>query len=63
MSYEDSASGGVATMWLPTGTIGSGPHTALVLRESALGDTGIIFRGLRLDQGGSLTLGDRVLIQ
>ena len=50
-------------MWLPTGTIGSGLHTALVLRESALGETGITFRGLRLDQGGSLTLGDRVLIQ
>ena len=63
MSYEDSASGGVATVWLPTGTIGSGPHTALVLREAALGDTGVNFRGLRLDQGGALTFGDRILLQ
>ena len=63
MSYEESPSGGVATVWLPTGTIGSGPHTALVLREAALGDTGITFRGLRMDQGGSLTFGDRVLLQ
>jgi hypothetical protein len=63
MSYEDAPSGGVATVWLPTGTIGSGPHTALVLREAKLGDTGLTFRGLRADQGGALTLGDRVLIR
>src|SRR5262249_23717269 len=41
MSYEDSAAGGVATIWLPTGTIGAGPHTAMVLREAKLGDTGL----------------------
>ena len=63
MSYQDSAAGGVATVWLPTGTIGAGPHTALVLREAALGDTGITFRGLRMDQGGALTFGDRVLVR
>ena len=63
MSYEDTASGGVATVWLPTGTIGSGPHTALVLREARLGDTGITFRGMRIDQGGAVTLGDRILLK
>ncbi|MBS1839676.1 MAG: carboxypeptidase regulatory-like domain-containing protein [Acidobacteria bacterium] len=63
MSYEDSAAGGVATIWLPTGTLGAGPHTALVLRESKLGDTGLTFRGVRLDQGGAAALGDRVLIR
>jgi len=63
MSYQDSAAGGVATMWLPTGVIGSGPHTAIVLREARLGDTGITFRGMRIDQGGSVTLGDRVLLR
>ena len=63
MSYEDSAAGGVATVWLPTGTIGSGPHTTLVLREAALGQTGVRFRGVRLDQGGALTLGDRMLVR
>jgi hypothetical protein len=63
MSYQDSAAGGVATVWLPTGVIGSGPHTAIVLREARLGDTGITFRGMRIDQGGSLTLGDRVLLR
>jgi hypothetical protein len=62
VSYQDSASGGVATVWLPTGVIGSGPHTAVVLREAQVGGTGITFRGARIDQGGSVTLGDRVLL-
>jgi len=63
MSYQDSPAGGVATVWLPTGTIGSGPHTAVVLREAKLGDKGITFRGMRIDQGGAVTLGDRVLLR
>ena len=63
MSYLDSAAGGVATVWLPTGVIGSGPHTAIVLREARMGDTGITFRGMRIDQGGSLAFGDRVLLR
>jgi Carboxypeptidase regulatory-like domain len=63
MSYQDSAAGGVATVWLPTGVIGSGPHTAIVLREARLGNTGLTFRGMRIDQGGALALGDRVLLR
>lgn len=63
MSYDDSASGGVATVWLPTGTLGAGPHTALVLREAKLGDTGLTFRGVRFDEGGAVGLGDRVMIR
>jgi hypothetical protein len=63
MSYEDTAAGGVATVWLPTGTIGSGPHTAVVLREARLGETGVTFRGMRIDQGGTVTLGDRILLK
>jgi hypothetical protein len=63
MSYDEEPAGGVATVWLPTGTIGAGPHTALVLREASLGNTGVTFRGLRFDQGGAVTLGDRVLVR
>lgn len=63
MSYDDSPAGGFATVWLPTGTIGSGPHTALVMREAKIGDKGITFRGVRIDQGGVLTLGERVLLR
>src|SRR5262249_11620791 len=35
----------------------------LVLREASLGNTGLTFRGMRLDQGGAVTLGDRVLVR
>src|SRR5207248_10475801 len=65
MSYLDSAAGGVATMWLPAGNIANGPHTAVVLREAQLGNgnAGITFRGMRIDQGGAVTLGDRVLLR
>jgi hypothetical protein len=64
MSYdEDAPGGGIATVWLPTGTLGAGPHTALVLREAKIGPDGPNFRGVRLDQGGSLSLGNRLLLR
>lgn len=63
MSYdEDAPGGGIATVWLPSGTLGAGPHTALVLREAKIGPDGPRFRGVRLDQGGSLSLGDRLVL-
>jgi len=64
MSYDqDARGGGIATVWLPTGTLGAGPHTALVLREAKLGPEGRIFRGVRIDQGGALALGNRVALR
>ena len=60
---EDAPSGGIASVWLPTGTLGAGPHTAIVLREAKLGPVGPSFRGIRVDQGGSATLGDRAVLQ
>ena len=64
VSYDtDTPAGGIATVWLPTGTLGAGPHTALVLREAKLGPVGPTFRGVRLDQGGALALGDRTLLR
>jgi hypothetical protein len=63
-SYDPEApSGGIAAVWLPTGTLGAGPHTALVLREAKLGPEGPNFRGIRLDQGGALTLGNHVAVR
>ena len=63
MSYDsDAPAGGIATVWLPTGTLGAGPHTALVLREAKLGPLGPTFRGVRFDQGGALALGDRTTL-
>lgn len=64
VSYEsDVPAGGIATVWLPTGSLGAGPHTALVLRESKLGETGPTFRGVRIDQGGSMGFGDRAVLR
>jgi hypothetical protein len=64
ISYDqDSPGGGIATVWLPTGTIGAGPHTALVLRDAKLSPEGPTFRGVRLDQGGTLALGDRTVLR
>jgi Carboxypeptidase regulatory-like domain len=64
VSYDtDSPAGGIATIWLPTGSLGAGPHTALVLRESKLGDVGPTFRGVRIDQGGSMVFGTRAVLK
>jgi hypothetical protein len=64
VNYEtEIAGGGIATVWLPTGSLGAGPHSALVLRESKLGHDGPTFRGVRLEQGGVLPLGDRALLR
>src|SRR5438477_7580991 len=64
VNYDsDAPAGGIATVWLPTGTLGAGPHTALVLREAKLGPVGPTFRGVRFDQGGALSLGDRTVLK
>jgi len=64
MSYdEDTPGGGIATVWMPTGTLGAGPHTALVMREAKVAPEGPSFRGVRLDQGGAFALGDRLLLR
>jgi hypothetical protein len=64
VNYLDQApGGGLATVWLPTGSFGAGPHTAVVLREAKLGPGGPTFRGVRMEQGGTLALGDRAVLR
>ena len=64
MSYNDDApGGGIATIWLPTGTLGAGPHTALVMREAKIGPDGPNFHGVRLDQGGALAFSNRMTLR
>jgi len=64
MSYDETApGGGIATIWLPSGTLGAGPHTALVLREAKIASGGPVFRGARIDQGGTIALGDHVTLR
>lgn len=64
MSYDQEApGGGIAAVWLPTGTLGAGPHTALVLREAKIGPDSPSFRGVRLDQGGAIAFGNRLQLR
>jgi Carboxypeptidase regulatory-like domain len=64
MNYQDAApGGGIATIWVPTGTLGAGPRTTLVLREAKLGPQGQTFRGVRMEQAGSLGIGSRAVLQ
>jgi len=61
MNYLDSApGGGIATIWLPTGSLGTGPHSTLVIRDAKLGPDGQTFHGVRMEQGGTLGLGERL---
>jgi hypothetical protein len=63
MSYEHTAAAGIATVWLPSGNLGTGPQTVLVIRQSKLGPGGLTFRSMRMDQSGKIGLGDRFVLQ
>ena len=60
---EESPAGGIATVWLPTGSAESGPSSTMVLREAKIGTNGLTFRGVRLDQSETLALGSRFLVR
>ena len=60
---EDSPAGGIATVWLPTGSSDNGPSSTIVLREAKVGASGLTFRGVRLDQTETLALGDRFVVR
>jgi carboxypeptidase family protein len=63
VSYDgDAPGGGMATVWLPSGQLGVGPYTALVLREAKSSPDGPMFRGVRVDQGGALKLGNNAVL-
>lgn len=55
-SYERSAAMGFATTWLPSGEIGRGPETTLVLRQANLGPVRTPFRGVRLEHNNQLNV-------
>jgi len=64
VSYDqDSPAGGIAAVWLPNGSATDGARSTMVLREAKIGPEGPTFRGLRLDQSKTVTLGDRVLLR
>jgi len=64
VSYDgDAPAGGLAAIWLPTGSLQNGPQSVIALREARIGPDGPVFRGARLDQSGSLAFGDRYLLR
>ncbi len=63
VSYERAPAGGIAAVWLPSGSLEAGPRTTVVLRESKLGPDGPTFRGIRLEQSGAAALGERFVIR
>jgi hypothetical protein len=63
-SYEGGApAGGLVAEWVPSGKIGDGPVTSVVVRESELGPTGPIFRGMRISHDNQIALTDRVSLR
>lgn len=63
-SYEGGApAGGMVAEWVPSGTLGDGPVTSVVVRESELGPNGPIFRGLRMSHENQMALTDRVSLR
>jgi len=64
VSYNDELpAGGIAAIWLPTSAGEGGPHTTVVFRESKAGPFTQTFRGVRFDQGGTLTFGEHSLLR
>ena len=60
MNHDGSVAGGsFAAMWLPTDSLTTGTHSTVVLRQASIGPDGARFRGVRLDQSGSLPFGER----
>lgn len=63
-SYGNEVQGGAfAAEWLPSGEVGAGPKMVLEARESQIGPTGPIFRGLRMSDSDQLAIGDRLSIR
>jgi hypothetical protein len=60
---EESPAGGLAAIWMPTGSMLNGPKSTVVLREAKANAEGTMFRGVRLDQEGTLAFGDRSLVR
>jgi hypothetical protein len=63
-SHEDgSGAGGFAGEWLPSGLVGAGPVTTILVRESQLGPAGPTFRGLRISHEDQIALSDIVSLR
>ncbi|MGA8145738.1 MAG: carboxypeptidase-like regulatory domain-containing protein [Candidatus Acidiferrales bacterium] len=63
-SYEGSApAGGLVAEWVPSGELGDGSVSSIVVRESQLGPNGPTFRGVRISHQNQMALTDRVSLR
>jgi len=63
-SYEgDSPAGGFVAEWLPSGELGVGSVTSIVVRESRLGPEGPTFRGFQMSHDNQFAVGNRVAVR
>lgn len=63
-SYENAATAaGLAAEWLPSGKLGVGPETSLLVRETHPSPGGPVFRGLRISHDDQLALTDAVSVR
>lgn len=63
MSYgHELPAGGIATAWMPSGDSPNGSVTEVVIRQAWLGPGGLIFRGEKLSQRNTLTIGDSAVL-
>lgn len=64
MSYDGQVpAGGFVTQWIPSGELGRGSVTSVVVRESRVGPEGPTFRGLRMSHDNQFAVGDRVSVR
>ena len=54
--------GSVATIWLPSGKLGEGPQTTLVMRQIRIGDSDRSIRSMRIEHSEQIALGDHVVM-
>ena len=62
-SEKGASAASFAGEWLPSGKVGVGPVTTLMVRQSQLGPSGLTFRGLRMSHDEQLAVSDRVTLR
>jgi hypothetical protein len=63
-SYDgDSPAGGFVTEWVPSGEMGVGSVTSIVVRESRLGPDGPTFRGFQSSYDNRFMAGNRIAVR
>jgi hypothetical protein len=66
VNYDQGVSGvlggSVATVWLPSGKLGEGPQTTLVMRQIRIGDSDRSIRSMRIEHSEQMAIGDHLVM-